>query len=471
MVNITFKNNKALIVVDNSPTRQEFVAARQELEVAMGIIGVDIDLARLEHIKSDQLAGFIMIRKVANSNQIPIVLFNVSDNVYRILQTSDTIKLFTIGKNYEHSSTDDLIKMFANVELADGASDHLAKHYNSEVRAELIKRIAADKPNIQACCLLTIGKACDTDSIDLVRSCLDSPHTQVTCAAIHVLGWFGDMESKDRLYDFILSPTKALAEAAGSAVALLSDDGDLVRLVELASSNKPEVRGIVVRVLALIGGENAFAKTANMLALETDVFIRKTIARCLSRFNTPQTVDLLVKLLDDKSMAVQEAAASGLGCTGLNGNESVVISKIKSPNIWVGYFAVRALGHSVSPETAKILIEAYPSVHSNIKLAIIEVLGHTHLPEAITLLETQLQGDNEDVRREALSALYVSGKKQTAKLALNIAETDQSWMVRYRAVEIIENEHPDGYIDVLRRINETEQNRFIKEKIALVLGI
>jgi len=97
-------------------------------------------------------------------------------------------------------------------------------------------------------------------------------------------------------------------------------------------------------------------------------------------------------------------------------------------------------------------------------------LGNAPL-EQDNFFEKRLLDSNEDIRKAALSAIYKSQKEAAAVIAMNLLEKDASWLVRYKAIEIINSEKPEGYKKVLTKAKEKEENRYILEKISSALGI
>ncbi|MDR2884796.1 MAG: HEAT repeat domain-containing protein [Deferribacteraceae bacterium] len=470
-MNVTIKitDRKAYIVINPDASKKDFDDIFATLRSDQAITEVRIDLKNLFYIRSELLAQILALKKAANGKNAATYLLNVNEGVLQALEMSNLVQFFIIESDYGSYSVDILIDMFHSPEYADDISDYMSSNYSDEYKDALLKGISSEDSIVKEFSILTIGKAQDNTALEALRSGLDSTYPNVVKASILVLGWLGDMESKERFYTFIESPYNDVSEASGASIALLSEDNDPARLKNLGKSSNPDLRMVIAGTLSLINGDEAYQILSEMLQAEKVDSARPFMVRRLAFFNKAEVTETLISLLNDNSMGVQEAAAAGLERTGLRGHDAEVLKKVSSADSWVSYFAVKALGKQCSSESAKYLKEIYSQTEANVKLAIIEALGSCEDGEEF--LVARLTDSNEDVRKEALSSLYRSNAARGLTEAKVLASKDSSWLVRYKAVEIIDNEKPDGYRGVLAAIKSADSNRYIQEKIASILGI
>ncbi len=459
----------AVIYIGQDAARKDFDGVFRALEESAPLKEVRIDMKDIFHVKSEILAQILSIKKAANAKKAQTALLNVSENVYHVLEMSDLLQFFAIRQDFSRYGITELMEMFHQSEYADAVSDYIAASYSDDYRDALMAEAESEDSIVREYCILTMGRAQDMDATEVIRKGLDSPYPNVVKAAILVLGWMGDCDSKERFYSFISSSDTEVAEAAGASISLVSDDTDPERLRKLGESENPYTRMIVAGTLSLINGDEAYNVITGMLDRETEEPVRKALARRVAFFNKPDATMRLIALLDDRSMAVQEAAAAGLERTGLRGHEDAVLKKVAGEDNWVSYFAVKALGQNCSAESAKYLKGVYAKAEENVKLAIVEALGNTPV-DTNDFLTERLSDENEDIRKEALSALYKSQKEGAVTEALKLIGSDPSWLVRYKAIEIIGKEKPNGYEKVLTDLKKKDDNRYIQEKIASVLG-
>ncbi len=60
-------------------------------------------------------------------------------------------------------------------------------------------------------------------------------------------------------------------------------------------------------------------------------------------------------------------------------------------------------------------------------------------------------------------------KKLATEAAANLFKGDRSWLVRYKALEILSNLKPEGYIELLKEGLESDDSKYVKEKIQSIL--
>ncbi|PLX68117.1 MAG: hypothetical protein C0603_08380 [Denitrovibrio sp.] len=121
-----------------------------------------------------------------------------------------------------------------------------------------------------------------------------------------------------------------------------------------------------------------------------------------------------------------------------------------------------------SVSDADKLQSSYSQVDENVKLAIVEALGKIDADFSEFYISI-LDDENEDIRKEVLSALLHDNKELASEAAANLFKGDRSWLVRYKALEILSTIKPEGYKDLLREGLETDDSKYVKEKIQSIL--
>ncbi|MDR2870733.1 MAG: HEAT repeat domain-containing protein [Deferribacteraceae bacterium] len=472
-ISISTNNGRAVITVSEDAAHDDYAKIAPAVEQAGQLSEICLDLKGMFYITSAQIAELVAVAKLGNSKKTPVVLLNVNPGVYESLELANLLGQFAFRQDYSCYTLAELIDMFNNPENASDVSDYFVSHYTGDVKKALTANIQSldfDNPIVQEYSLITIGRAYDDAAIDNIRNCLNSQYPNVVHSTILVLGWLGDMSSKEKIYSFLTSNTIELADAAGASIALLSDDDDTAKLAKLAESGSNTLRMIIAGILALINGNEAFAVLSAMFAKEKDDEVRKMLTRYLSYFNKPEATDTLIKLLDDSSKAVQEAAAAGLERTGLRGHEDVVLKKVAVGGM-ISYFAVKALGKTCSDASATALIGLYDKIEPITKLAVLEALGHCSGDTVKDFLLKRLSDQNEDIRKEALSSLGKQFKGVAAAEAEKMIRGDASWQVRYQALEILEEIRPANFAAILKDIKQKDDNRYIQEKVSELLGM
>ena len=460
--------HKILALLEQNDTRQSFEPLFHEMEKASTLERIELDLKDIDYVNSDILTQFMSIKKYTLRYDAQAVLLNVGEGVYNILHVVNMLPFFVLQQDFSSYSVDELIECFYIHDLAEGASIYMAHNYNNEIKNRLYQIMDSGDPVLKENAILTIGRAYDTTALPLLRKELDNDYVPVQQASILVLGWFGDIESKEKFYEYVFSDNSTIVEAAAASIALVSDKAEPDRLKMLSESPNPGQRSSIAIALSLINGDDAYTIIKDMLDSEKDPEVLYALVNRISFFNKEDATKILIGFLDHPLRRIQEIAASGLERTGLKGYESIIISKISAHDNWVSYFAVKALGKKFSMKTAEFLIDIYKTCTPNVKLAILQVIGYASI-DIQSFIKECLKDNNEDIRKEALQALTYALPDCAGEFALNMAKHDESWLVRYKAIDIIDLVKPEGYKDALRTLANYEQNKHVQNKIKTVL--
>ena len=458
---------KAHINPDNSLSDITEVCDIVEKHSEVVLIG--IDLYKCSYIQSKFLAGLVAVKKLARLRKINIELLNVSDQIAQVLQSTNLQKLFTIKDDYSSFPLDALFERFFDTEKAGAVSEYLAANYDEKIQHKLIELINGGNPLLVEYAILTIGRAQDYNNIEIYRKALNASEASVKSAAILVLGWVGDTHSKEQLYSYLTSKEIGVPEAAAASIALLSDETDSEKLAKYLNDEDMRIRLVAIYALSLINDEKAFEYLSNALKTEEDEYVRVQLAKKISLFKDKKVGQILLGLLDDNSIQVREAAASGLSRRGSGEFTETLVDKIGDKDNWVGFFAAKSLAGIDDEKIIKKIENFYDKVEQNVKLAIIEVLGKCKGVDPSFLL-SKLDDANEDIRKEALNSLNLMHGPVALTAAMKLYNTDESWLVRYNAVNIILEQKPVGYESLLRARLKDETNKYILEHIIGEIG-
>lgn len=428
-----------------------------------------IDMHQCSYLNSKSLAQIIMLKKSAGALGIDISLANVSEPVLAILEMTNLINIFKISEDYTAFNIDELCVRFLNAEKADKVSEYLATNYDSEIRRKLVSILEGDDGIMSEYAVLTMGRAYDFDSIETIRKQLDSNFYNVQSATIRVVGWLGDTQSKESLYNFIKEDDQDIASIAAASIALLSDDSDAEKLAVLLNSDKPKNRMSAMQALTLIADDKCYNILVDRLKIEKDDAVRRLLVSELAMFNKVESRDIFLKLLEDISISVKEAAAAGFAKVGAGIHTDVLLSKVDDKDTLVAYFAVKSLSKSDDPKVIEKLIALYDIVDDNVKLAIVEVVSY-HADVAGDFFKLLLDDPNEDIRKDALLGIAKTSLDEALAFAKQVLVGDSSWLVRYNAVDIIITAKPEGYKELLKKHLIGEDNRYIHDKINAYIG-
>lgn len=456
------------IMVEQDAPGKDLEEAAKKLLDEKGLVRVSLDLKNCFYIQSKALAALIAFKKNTAKIKAEFVVSNVCDNVYQVFEMANLTSYFTIQEDFSSYLPEELVEKFYQPDYADRVSDFIAEHYSDQYREKLLELLEMPEPELKYYAVLTMGKAHDYASEDRIKEELDSDIPMVVQAAVLVLGWFGDTSSKDRIYEFLESGAEGLADASAASIALLSDESDAQRLGKLLNADSATIRSAAVQALTLINDDDSFSLIKSALDTEKDENVKASLIRAVSSFNKPGVSDILIKGLDNSSIKIREASASGLAKIKAKDKLADILSRVTDSDAWVGYFAVKACGEICSVAEAPKLMESYDKVDENVKLAIIEALGK--IPADFSEFYMSVLSDtNEDIRKEVLSALFIDNKEIAKEAAQNLFKEDESWLVRYKALEILDAVRPEGFKDLLKNSLTAEDNKYVKDRIQSIL--
>ncbi|MGA1847013.1 STAS domain-containing protein [Deferribacter abyssi] len=463
------KDGVLKVILSSDISLSDFKGIKEELKSYDNVKEVRLDLKNCEYIQSKELAGFVQLNKFCKEKNISFILVNVNESIIQLLELTNLLTIFKIEQDFTSYTPEELIGFFDDVELSDKVSDFIAENYSDSYKVLMKNLIISDDPILKEYAILTVGKAHDYDFLEDIRAALRDEVGNVVKAAITVLGWLQDFDSKEEIYPFLNSEFVDVAEAAAATIALLADDDDAERLAKLLEKKDERLKKIVIQALTLINDDKCYDIVKRELEVEKDEQLIAYIVKMLSFFNRKEVEDILINYLSHDSNIVREAAASSLVRINAVSKVDDILRKVTDPDSMVGYFSTKAVGELCKDKKcADYLMRVYHEVSDNVKLAIIEALGKMSV-DCSDFLYQALSEDNEDIRKEALNSLYLVLGDKVGNIALDCLK-DESWLVRYKAVEILGKINIANLEKILNDHLKRESSKFVKEKIYLILG-
>ncbi len=448
---------------------KDFKEAKDEINKHADIREIRLDFKDVPYLQSKLIAELLGIKKVAISKNLKLVLTNIQEGVQQVLEISNLLDHFTLDRDFSSYSPHELSYLILDPEMNEAIIEFIVANFNDEYASLVKEFFASDDPILIESAILIVGKSHNYDYVDVVKGCLDSPYPNVVRSAILVLGWFGEDDCKERIYSFLEDEHIDVAEAAAATIALLADENDSIAIKEYLNSSDERLRKIAIQALSLINDDFAYKFLIEHLKKEENELLRAQLAKAISYFNKPEVADILLNMLKEGSIKIREAAASSLIRIKATDKIDQIMDLVHDKDVWVAYFAVKAIGALCKEaRCSDQLVKLYPTVDTQVRIAIIEALGN--IGNDVSEFLFQLMDDtNEDIRKEALNSISLLNRDMAIESAYNCLK-DSSWVVRFKAVEILEELKPEGFLDKLRTHAKSETNRYVKEKIYSVVG-
>jgi anti-anti-sigma factor len=473
VLNKIYDNNSLKVILSNEVKAEDFNDIIYDVKNKGEIKLLKLDLRNVLYMYSKDVANLINLKKVCDEKKIELILTNVSESITQLLEITDLITLFRIEEDYSSYSADELVRLFLDPEKADFMTDYLAHHYTDEIKNKIHSLIWSDDPLLREYAIITAGKAQDFSSIEAIRDALTDDVVPVVRAAALVAGWLNDIESMDYLYNLLNSECLDVVEGAAISIALMADEKDSSIIGKLLSSNDERKRCIAVKALGLINDDVSYNLLMEQYKKEANLAIKALILRTLSFFKKPGLVDFFVKELASNVIEIQEAATSSLVRLRAVDKVDYLLSMLNAENSWVSFFAIKALGELADKvDIIEKLRDFYNKADLHVKIAIVEAITKIccrvktyDKSEIVSFMKELLKENNEDIRKEVFNALMILSKEECIKAALSLINTEKSWIVRLKIVEILGTLKPEGYASILRDHLKNEDNRYVIEKI------
>ncbi|MBZ4643324.1 MAG: hypothetical protein JG767_933 [Deferribacteraceae bacterium] len=471
-MNISYKkvSDHLKIFMVQEPDTNDFESLIKIYNETKPVKKVFLDLKNCFYIQSKNIAQLIAFKKTLSKDNVPLILLNLKESVIQVLEITNLLPQFTIQKDYSSYTADELIEAFFDPEIADEVSDFISQNYCEEYKEKLFDALKSEDPVLLEYAIITLGKVHEYDIEELIPQFMNFEVANVQKAAILVAGWLGIYSLKEKIYDFLKSEFIDVAEAAAASISLLSDESDSDKLKDLLESKDERIRKIAAKALSLINDDKSYQFLKNSISKESNESVRAVMVKSLSLFNKPDVADLLIALLKDNSEVVREAAAASLSRINAVGKIDKIMEFCQDKDEMVSFFAIKALGSICKDiNCADKLMHIYPGSSTRIKAAIIEALGNIGI-DVSDFLYQALDEENEDLRKEALNSLFMINKKMAVTSSKELILKDKSWVVRFKATEILEGEPIESVRDIFKSALDKESNRYVKEKLISLVG-
>ena len=267
-------------------------------------------------------------------------------------------------------------------------------------------------------------------AVEVLAWLLDHPDSRVLQATLEALGELGHSAAIAPLIEMYLSHDDPVVRgAAGQALVALAGAGPHAfrSLVEAAHSTEdPSVRALVADLLvSALHDEDPFVRRAAAEALglleepagliplgaaarsDVDAGVRQAAAGALGKLKHQRSLELLLEVLDDFDPGVRKAAVEALADLGFV--------------------------EAVPPLLQVALFDA----DEEVRQVAIQVLRHLDPEGALEFLLASLVNPEPYIRTSAIDALVSFGGPEIFERLLGTALTDESPVVRQKAVEAL----------------------------------
>ncbi len=383
----------------------------QDPDVPPSAIG--LALARM-HERHEEVYGacdFIpdLVRGMTDSSGVQSFLSTVSNDVLdaRLI----TVLSWLPGEEV-HWTLASLLERFPFEERVIQA---VAKR-GSAIAPLLAARLAGASLDVRRAIIEVLLRVADRKSSPALLQVVDSDADELSTArALEALTRL----SEPRLYEAALKhfghSSPRIRQAAVAAFGCAASESAISDLQTLWSSSSSLVRESVLRAAAYLGDSQVIGIVVTGCG-DADEHVRSTAIEQLATIDDERAAELLKDAIQAENALIRTAAVTALPKTGLDAAiaESLLQAVLDDSDIWVRYFAIRALValHLASQHLPKLVAMAQTDAGMQVRIAAIEALGHSD-EKAFTVLQGLTTSTVEELAQAALLALARTNHPQT----------------------------------------------------------
>jgi HEAT repeat protein len=348
-----------------------------------------------------------------------------------------------------------------------------------------------------------------SDSVAEHISALDDEDWGVREDAAVALGRLGDPRSVQPLIRALRDSDRAVREAATSSLKALGEPAILSLGFCLQDTNL-QVQESAACILAKIATEQVLEPLLSA-ALSPNWIVRMSAAQGLGRIQSPQAIDTLMLVLQDKVPAVREEAGRAIQAIGdasipklletlqdrnwkirLRAVEALALLKpqeavgplmtliLEDPDTAVRQDAVRALGQIGDTRAIPLLLSSLALQTPSLKLPAIEALGQIRSTEAIPALialvdsvpteayEDRMEGCTDPQYKEDLppleAAIKALGQIRDPQVIPTLIQALQSTLLRREAAEAL-TQFGQAALNPLLKLLKTTKNDNLRRHV------
>jgi HEAT repeat protein len=275
-----------------------------------------------------------------------------------------------------------------------------------------------------------IGSGASTET--LIGWLDDQPEVIIATAA--ALGAIGDRRAFAPLLGVLDHPEAAVRQAAVSALNSIGHPRMEEAIAARLSDPSPRVRESAARIAGYFGYASCLRRVVELCDDDDETVRRAAVEHLASYDQTPAWSKIHETLRSDPSATVRAAAARAMGQSDSRRALEALIQATRDANLWVRYFAIRALGRQGGlPDAAAI----------------------------ICLAECATRDDAPPVRIAAIDSLAALRSRSVAPVLFGLVH-DRDLDVACAAVGAIAHIGPDGSEPALRFALESVEPRMIR---------
>lgn len=219
------------------------------------------------------------------------------------------------------------------------------------------------------------------------------------------------------------------------------------KLLRYAYKLEHNDQAALFKLLESIAGDTIVPELVNRIDTK-DPIIRTYITKVLAKFDMPNVIESLSKLLSDENKAVRLAALDGLAKSNKIEDIEQLCKLISDPDFKVQSKAIEAIVSVNHKKTVLYLIPHLKDESEYVRRAAVEVLNEIASKESVKDLLNAIKDEDWWVRSRAADALGKIGGKRVVQAVIQLIKDDDEF-IRRSAIEIINATKDESTFDAL----------------------
>jgi len=298
---------------------------------------------------------------------------------------------------------DDLIDCLddPDAELRALTCDALARGSNLAAVPALFRLLEDTEGRVAAAAVAAIQSLGSGETQRLALAAALSDDLQVRCAALKILGYFGQSSAMSALKIGVESSHERERDAALSSLPFIEHEQALELILHATQHASARTRAAAVRALGHTRNSEPVAAALRAALQDESAWVRYYACQSLGKLGVEQSVDAIVTALADGSGQVRVAAVEALAHFHDPRAFELLLATVNSPDPDLHRAALVALGLSKQPQALTPLLQALTSGTAATRLVALSALAELGRPEALPALVRASADDDASVRAAA----------------------------------------------------------------------
>lgn len=328
----------------------------------------------------------------------------------------------------------------------------------------LIGRLSTQDDSVREGMAIILGRIGDRRGGPALLKLLQDRNGHVRQAAAAALGEIRDPGTVEALLPVLADVYPNVQERTVNALLQMKEALPRPVLLEYLSHESSALRCNAALLLGQVQEEKAVAPLLFLLR-DPDQGVRKAAVDALGCFQSPEVIRHVLLALGDESASVRLAALKILAGREVGDFADFVDTLrplVHDENIWVRAAIPPILARVEGEKARRLLCELLSDRVGAVKISTLSALGERREKWALSLILTETDNPDLDVKKAAISALGLLNESSVIPLLQRFL-TDPNWTVRVASIRALGRLRDRSSIIPLRKMADSDADPMVRE--------